>query len=251
VNGPAELEVLGLTVAFGSVRAVRDVSLAAGRGETVAVFGANGSGKTSFLRGIAGLAPIVRGCVRYRGEEITRLPAHDRAARGIRYVSDRSRVAIGMTVRENLESGAWLLPARRREAAREQAFSLFPVLARKARLPAAVLSGGERQMLILARALIGDPSLLLMDEPFLGLSREVRDRLLSVIERTVKGNATILVAEHDAEAAIRLLDRHVIFRDGAVVHEGTRQEAGDAASLLALLRRTFRPGRDIPEKRTW
>jgi branched-chain amino acid transport system ATP-binding protein len=242
VGGRGHLKIRGLTIAFGPVVAVRDVSLSAAEGETVAVFGANGSGKTTFLKGVAGLLPVATGRILYRGEDLTGLPAHERAARGIRYVSDRSRVAVRMTVRENLDAGAWLLPASRKGAARERAFSLFPVLGEKSRMPAGVLSGGERQMLILARALVGEPTLLLMDEPFLGLSREVRDRLLDVIEETLKKRATILLAEHDAGAAFRLLDRHVIFRNGSVVHEGTREEAGDAKSLLALLHRHFRPG---------
>ena len=231
-----------LTVAFGQAVAVRGVSLTAREGETVAIFGANGSGKTTFLKAVAGLVPVARGKVVYRGEDITALPAHERAARGIRYFSDRSRVATRMTVRENLDAGAWLLPSSRREAARAGILSLFPVLGEKAGLPAGVLSGGERQMLIVGRALIGEPTLLLMDEPFLGLSREARDRLIGVIGGTLSGKATILLAEHDAEGALRLLDRHVIFRNGAVVHEGTRAEVPDVNALLSLFRRHFRPG---------
>ncbi len=237
------LEIAGLAVAFGKIAAVRDVSLAAGEGETVAIVGPNGSGKTTFLKGVAGLLTVQRGKIVYRGEDLSRLPAHERAARGIRYVSDRSRVAVRMTVLENLDAGAWLLPASRRKAARERVLSLFPVLGEKAREPAGVLSGGERQMLILGRALIGEPTLLLMDEPFLGLSREVRDRFVSVIETTLKGRVTILMAEHDAETGFRLMDRLVIFRDGAVVHETTRREVGDARSFFNLLHKHFRPER--------
>jgi len=242
VSGAANLNVRDLTVTFGQVVAVRDVSLAVREGETVAIFGANGSGKTTFLKAVAGLVSATRGKVAYRGEDVTTLPAHERAARGMRYVSDRSRVATRMTVLENLEAGAWLLPSRRWAAARESVFTLFPVLASMARSPAGVLSGGERQMLILARALVAEPTLLLMDEPFLGLSRDVRDRLLSVIEETLKGRTTILFAEHDAEGAYRLLDRHVIFRNGSLVHEGTRSDVADAKELVSLLHRHFRPG---------
>jgi branched-chain amino acid transport system ATP-binding protein len=241
-GGTSTLKVRDLTVAFGQVVAVRDVSLAAREGETVAIFGANGSGKTTFLKAVAGLVPATRGKVAWRGEDVTPLPAHERAARGMRYVSDRSRVATRMTVLENLEAGAWLLPASRWSAARERVFSLFPVLAKKSRSPAGVLSGGERQMLILGRALVAEPTLLLMDEPLLGLSREIRDRLLSAIEETLKGRATILMAEHDAEGAYRLLDRHVIFRNGSVVHEGTRTDVSGAKELVSLLYRHFRPG---------
>ncbi len=238
----ANLKVRDLTVAFGQVVAVRDVNLTAREGETVAIFGANGSGKTTFLKAVAGLIPATRGKIAWRGEDVTGLPAHERAARGMRYVSDRSRVATRMTVLENLEAGAWLLPASRWNAARDRVFSLFPVLASMSRSPAGVLSGGERQMLILGRALVAEPKLLLMDEPFLGLSRDVRDRLLSVIEESLKGRATILFAEHDAEGAYRLLDRHVIFRNGSVVYEGARSDVADAKELAALLYRHFRPG---------
>ncbi len=236
-----QLEIEGLAVSFGRIVAVRDVSLAVREGETVAIFGPNGSGKTTFLKGVAGLLPVQRGKVVYRGEDLSELPAHERAARGIRYVSDRSRVAVRMTVMENLDAGAWLLPAGRRKAARERVLSLFPVLGEKGRDPAGVLSGGERQMLILGRALIGEPALLLMDEPLLGLSPEVRDRFVSVIETTLKGQVTILMAEHDVETGFRIMDRHVIFRNGSVVHEGTKAEVGDARSLLALLHGHFRP----------
>jgi len=236
------LKVRDLTVAFGHVVAVRDVSLSAREGETVAIFGANGSGKTSLLKAVAGLVPVSHGRVVYRGEDITRLPAHERAARGIRYVSDRSRVATRMTVRENLDAGAWLLPASRREASRARVLSLFPALGEKGRMPAGILSGGERQMLIVGRALIGEPTLLLMDEPFLGLSRDVRDRLIDAVGGTLRGKATILLAEHDAEGALRLLDRHLIFRNGALVHEGTRAEVPDVKALLSLFRRHFRSG---------
>jgi len=238
----ANLKIRDLTVVFGKVVAVHDVSMTVREGETVAIFGANGSGKTTFLKAVAGLVPATRGMVAWRGEDVTMLPAHERAARGMRYVSDRSRVAARMTVLENLEAGAWLLPASRWNAARERVFSLFPTLASKARSPAGVLSGGERQMLILARALVAEPTLLLMDEPFLGLSRDVRDRLLCVIEETLKGRTTILFAEHDAEGAYRLLDRHVIFRNGSRVHEGTRSDIADAKGLVSLLYRHFRPG---------
>jgi branched-chain amino acid transport system ATP-binding protein len=239
------LKVRDLTVAFGQVVAVRDVSLSAREGETVAIFGANGSGKTSFLKAVMGLVPAAQGKVVFRGEDITALPAHERAARGIRYVSDRSRVASRMTVRENLDAGAWLLPASRREEARARVLSLFPVLDEKASRPAGILSGGERQMLIVGRALIGEPTLLLMDEPFLGLSRDARDRLIEAIGGTLSGKATILLAEHDAEGALRLLDRYAIFRNGTVVQEGERAGVPDAKELLSLFRRHFRPG-DAP-----
>jgi branched-chain amino acid transport system ATP-binding protein len=234
------LAVRNLSVRFGRVRAVREVSLSAGPGEIVAILGANGSGKTTFLKAVAGLVPVTSGRVLCRGEDITCLPAHERVARGVHYVSDRARVALRMTVRENLEVGGYLRTAAERAAARERAYDLFPVLAEKGRQPAGVLSGGERQMLVIGRALMGSPSLLLFDEPLLGLSRETRERILAAIDGTLKGRTTILLAEHDLGAAFRLLDRYCIFLDGELIHEAPRSEAVDEERLRAIFRKLHR-----------
>lgn len=237
-----DLKVKNLSVRFGQVRAVNSVTLAIRQGEVVAVFGANGSGKTTFLKAIAGLVPVSEGRITYHGEDITVLPAHERVARGVHYVSDRARVALRMTVRENLDVGGYLRTAAQREISREKVYDLFPVLRDKERGAAGVLSGGERQMLVIGRALMGNPSILLFDEPFLGLSLEIRDRILSVIEGTLKGRTTILLAEHDLGAARRLLDRYCIFLNGELIRQAKASDLTDEDKLRAVFRRFYQSG---------
>jgi len=233
------LRVRNLTVLFGAIRALRGVTLSVEQGEAVAVFGANGSGKTTFLKAVAGLVPVASGRIVWRGEDITRLPPHERVARGIHYVSDRARVALRMTVRENLDVGGHLRTAAERARSRERVFDLFPALREKAAEPAGVLSGGERQMLVIGRALMGSPSLFLFDEPFLGLAHAVRDRILAVIAGELKGKATVLLAEHDVEAVCTVIDRYCIFLNGELIYQGGGADAQDAGRLRQVFRRFY------------
>ncbi|GAB4370956.1 MAG: ABC transporter ATP-binding protein [Deltaproteobacteria bacterium] len=237
------LRVTNLSVRFGPVRALSGVTLSARPGEVLAIFGANGSGKTTFLKAVAGLVPPSSGNIVYHGEEITCLPVHERVARGIHYVSDRARVALRMTVRENLDVGGHLRKTGELSGARTRVYDLFPVLREKEGQPAGNLSGGERQMLVIGRALMGNPSLLLFDEPLLGLSVEARERILAVIEKELKRQATILLAEHDLGAAFRVLDRYCIFLSGKLIHEAPRSEAGDERRLRAIFRRFYQAER--------
>jgi len=233
------LKVKGLSVRFGQVRALQGVSLAARPGEVVAIFGANGSGKTTFLKAVAGLVPIFSGRITYHGEDITALPAHERVARGVHYVFDRARVALRMNVRENLDVGGYLMKPAETGEARERVYDLFPVLGEKAQSLAGILSGGERQMLVIGRALMGNPSLLLLDEPFLGLSCAVRERILSVIDGELRGKMTILLAENDPGAALRILDRYCVLLDGERIHEEKRSESDTEERLRAAFRRLY------------
>lgn len=237
------LRIRALSVTFGHVRAVRSVSLEARPGEIVAIFGENGSGKTAFLKAVAGLVPTSGGRIVYNGEDVTLLPAHERVARGIHYVSDRARVAPGMTVRENIDVGGYLRTAAERAAGRERVLALFPLLAAKERQVAGTLSGGERQMLVIGRALMAAPSLVLFDEPFLGLAAPVRERLVGVVGGEIRVRATVLMAEHDLGAALSLLDRYVIFHNGEIVHEGRRDEVPGEERLRETIKRIRRDGR--------
>lgn len=236
------LKARNVSVHFGPVHAVRSVTLEARPGEILGIFGANGSGKTTFLKAVAGLVPVVQGRIVYHGEDITRLPPHERVSRGIHYVSDRARVALKMTVRENLDVGGYLRTAPERAATRSAAYDLFPVLREKERAPAGILSGGERQMLVIGRALMARPTLLLFDEPLLGLARELRDRIVGVIGAELRPGRTILLAEHDVEAAFRVLDRYCIFLNGALIHEGSRKDADDEGRLRGLFRKLYGAG---------
>ena len=234
------LAVRNLSVGFGQVRAVRGISLSVRPGEILAIFGPNGSGKTTFLKAVAGLVPVSSGRVVCRGEDITCLPAHERVARGVHYVSDRARVALRMTIRENLDVGGYLRNPAERKGARERVYDLFPVLREKGPFPAGILSGGERQMLVIGRAMMGTPSLLLFDEPFLGLSLEVRGRILKVLDGELRGKATILLAEHDLGAAFRVLDRYCIFLNGKLIHEAERSSVASEERLREVFRRHYR-----------
>lgn len=231
------LAVRDLSVTFGPVKAVRSVSLSVAVGEIVAIVGANGSGKTTFLKAVAGLLPVRSGRIVVRGEDVTSLPAHQRAVRGVHYVSDRARVAVRMTVRENLDVGGYRLRRAALAEAREAVFRLFPVLREKAQAPAGILSGGQRQMLVIGRALMGRASLLLFDEPFLGLSRDARDGILRVIDEELRGRATILLAEHDLEGMLRVLSRCCVFRGGELVHEATQDDLASEEHMRAALLR--------------
>lgn len=237
-----DLKVKNLSVRFGQVRAVNSVTLTVRQGEILAVFGANGSGKTTFLKAIAGLVPVSEGRITYHGEDITLLPAHERVARGVHYVSDRARVALRMSVRENLDVGGYLRTAAQRKESRKKVYDLFPVLREKEGDAAGVLSGGERQMLVIGRALMGNPSILLFDEPFLGLSLGVRDRILSVIEETLKGRVTIVLAEHDLGAARRVLDRYCVFLNGELIHHAKASDITDEEKMRAVFRRFYQSG---------
>ncbi len=238
------LKVRNVSVSFGRVRAVQGITLEARPGEIVAIFGSNGSGKTTFLKAVAGLVPVSSGRITWHGEDITFLPAHERVGRGVHYVTDRARVALRMTVRENLDVGGYLAKPAGREKARENVFALFPVLAEKASLPAGILSGGERQMLVLGRAMMGNPSLLLFDEPLLGLSLAIREKILSVIDGKLRGKATILLAEHDLGAAFRVLDRYCIIQNGKLIHAAERNDVGTEERLRAVFRRLHRQSTD-------
>jgi branched-chain amino acid transport system ATP-binding protein len=138
-----------------------------------------------------------------------------------------------MTVRENLDAGGYLRRPAERKDAREKVFDLFPVVEEKTPMPAGILSGAERQMLVIGRALMGNPSLFLFDEPFLELSLGIRDRILSVIDGGLRGKATILLAEHDLRAAFRTLDRYCIFLNGELIHNAKREAISAPRSACA------------------
>jgi len=215
------LEVQRLGVAYGHVIAVESVSFTVQRGEAVAILGANGAGKSSVVRALAGLVRA-RGSVRLGGQSIERLPSHRRAALGIGYVPEGRRVFAEMTVRENLLMGAYLQPATA-PAGLERVFATFPRLAERQRQLATTLSGGEQQMLAIGRALMRSPDLLMLDEPSLGLS----PLLVQVIYRALldirQRGTTVLLAEQSAHLALSLADRAYVLETGQVVLEGDAQ----------------------------
>jgi branched-chain amino acid transport system ATP-binding protein len=225
------LSVTQLGVSYGPVRAVESVSFAVHAGEAVAILGANGAGKSSVVRAIAGLVPA-SGRMTLNGQRLDGLPSHRRAALGLGYVPEGRRVFADMTVRENLLMGAYLAPATAASGL-ELAFATFPRLAERQRQLAATLSGGEQQMLAIGRALMRSPQLLMLDEPSLGLS----PILIQVIYRALLDirarGTTIMLAEQSAHVALGLSDRAYVLETGRVVLEGDARSLRDDPRIAA------------------
>jgi branched-chain amino acid transport system ATP-binding protein len=222
------LAVEDLVVAYGRIQALRGVSLTVARGEYVGVIGPNGAGKTTLLLALSGALPVAAGRIVLDGEDLARVPAHARVARGVAIVPEGREVFGPLSVRENLELGAY---HRRRTAPRaqvradlEMVLDLFPVLRGRSRQLAATLSGGEQQMLAVGRALMSRPRLLLLDEPSLGLAPVVAAEILAALGRLHAQGLTCLLVEQDATLALEATSRSYVFRTGLVVAHGSSAE---------------------------
>jgi branched-chain amino acid transport system ATP-binding protein len=210
------LAVEQLTTDYGPVRAVNGVSLSVPEGSVTAVLGANGAGKTSLLRTITGLVRPTSGAVTFAGEDITRLPVEDIVRLGLAHVPEGRGVISELTVAENLRlGGLW----RGRDAApADQIYDLFPRLRERRAQPASTLSGGERQMLSIGRALMARPTALLLDEPSLGLAPRLVAQIMGMIRRLADGfGLAILLVEQNARSALSIADRGVVLNLGSVV----------------------------------
>jgi branched-chain amino acid transport system ATP-binding protein len=232
------LQVEGLTTHYGPVCAVEDVSLEVPNGGIVAVLGANGAGKTSLLRTIAGLVRATRGRIVFDGEPVTQTRAEDLVRRGLAYVPEGGGVIGELTVGENLRLGAlWRRDREERARTLEEVVAVFPRLAERSSMHANTLSGGERQMLSIGRALMGRPRLLLLDEPSLGLAPIVIEQILSVIgELRRERGLTVLLVEQNARSALSVADQGVVLNVGRVVAKGEANDlAGDEQLRQAYL----------------
>jgi branched-chain amino acid transport system ATP-binding protein len=215
------LEVEELVAAYGPVRAVDGVSLKVPAGSITAVLGANGAGKSSLLRAVSGIVRPRSGRVMFRGEEITRASAEDIVRRGLAHVPEGGGVIGELTVEENLRLGSlWRRDRADRTKAMKDVFDLFPRLEEHRRLDASSLSGGERQMLSIGRALMGRPKMLLLDEPSLGLAPVLASRIMGLIaELRQKTELTVLLVEQNAKSALGVADRGIVLGVGRVVAE--------------------------------
>ena len=219
------LEVTHLHTRYGSIEALKGISLTVEAGEVVTLIGSNGAGKTTTLRSISGLTPASKGTIVFAGEEITRVPAHEIVGRGIALAPEGRHCFARMTVRENLDLGAH----RRRgpEIAEDlaQVYELFPVLKERARQKAGTMSGGEQQMLAIGRALMARPKLLMLDEPSLGIAPLLVQRIYETIREINTSGVAILLVEQNANYALDAASR------GYVLETGRVALASDSASL--------------------
>ncbi len=238
-GGDVLLEVRGLHVRYGKVEAVRGVDLRVGRGRVAAVIGPNGAGKTTLLAAIAGLLPPAAGEVILDGVPIAGASAEENVARGLALVPETRELFAGMSVEDNLLLGAftrWRAGRRERDALVAEAFRLFPRLAERRAQAAGTLSGGERQMLALARALTSRPRLLLLDEPSLGLAPRVVRDTFEAIAGLRRGGMSILLVEQNARAALQVADDAYVLEAGEVSLSGeARALAGDPRVVESYL----------------
>jgi branched-chain amino acid transport system ATP-binding protein len=216
------LAVRHLSAYYGSFQALFDVSLEAAEGETVAVIGANGAGKTTFLRSVAGVLSVPAAAVSFAGDAVGGRPAHELAERGIVMVPEGRRIFPSLSVEENLLVGAYRRRPGRWSLAR--VYDLFPVLAERRRQPGPNLSGGEQQMLAIGRALMANPRLLLVDEVSLGLAPTVVKDLYRVLRAIAEQGTTTLVVDQDISQIMGLAQRVYCFRKGAVSLAGRPAE---------------------------
>ncbi len=234
------LEIDGLDHCYGRHRALHDVSIRVRNGEVVAILGANGAGKTTLLNAIAGLLRPSGGSIRFRGNELIGLSAHRIVEQGIATVTETRRLFGPMSVIENLSLGAFTHAARETAPAQlAQVFELFPRLAQRRRQAVRTMSGGEQQMVAVGRALMARPSLLLLDEPSLGLAPLIATELFAALERIARtGDTSILMVEQNARRALKMADRGYLLALGRIVGEGSAQSLAQdkavAESYLGL-----------------
>ncbi|MBR0896702.1 ABC transporter ATP-binding protein [Bradyrhizobium tropiciagri] len=223
-RGVPLLEVTGLKARYGPIEALRDLDVVVAEGQLVALVGANGAGKTTLLRVLSGIHRAAAGTIRFDGVDITRLAAHRRVAIGICQAPEGRQVFGPMSVEDNILLGGY----RRRDGQlgerMEEVYSLFPVLKERRKQPAGMLSGGQQQMLAIARALMGGPRMLLLDEPSLGLAPLLAAEILRVVDQLRKQGTTIVLVEQNARAALAIADLGYVIETGRIVKAGSGQE---------------------------
>ena len=219
------LKVENLSVHYGMIQAVRDVSFEVNEGEVVSLIGANGAGKITILRTLSGLVRPSAGKIQFLGKEIQKLPAQKIVAGGLSQVPEGRHVFPGLTVMENLEMGAFLKKNREENQANlKKVFSRFPRLEERKNQDAATLSGGEQQMLAMGRALMSTPKLLLLDEPSMGLAPIFIQEIFDIIQDIQKQGTTVLLIEQNANKALAISDRGYVLETGKIVLSGTGKE---------------------------
>lgn len=225
------LEVDGLEARYGMIAAVQGLSIRVEQGQLVALIGANGAGKTTTLRTLSGLLRPTAGSIRFLGQDLTGLSAHKIAAAGIIHVPEGRGILTNLSVEENLLMGAFLRRDREVQADLEAWLDRFPILGERRKLPAGTLSGGEQQMLAIARALMARPKLLLLDEPSMGLAPQLVARVFQLIEELRADGATILLVEQNARMALRVADYAYVIASGRLHSEGPAKDLATSEEI--------------------
>jgi branched-chain amino acid transport system ATP-binding protein len=219
------LELDNVTLLYGRIQALHGISLTVGEGEIVALIGANGAGKSTTMRAISGLRPVAQGSIRFEGQDITRLRADLRVIRGVSQSPEGRGIFPGMSVRENLDMGAY---TRKNKAEinqdLERVFTLFPRLKEREKQVGGTLSGGEQQMLAVGRALMSRPKLMLLDEPSMGLAPMLIQQIFDIIVEINQQGTTVLLVEQNAQQALSRAHRAYVLETGRIVNSGTGAE---------------------------
>lgn len=221
----AMLEVKDLEVYYGMIQAIKGISFEVNKGEVIALIGANGAGKTTTLHTITGLLSPKKGSVIFEGEDITKIPAHKIVSMGMAHVPEGRRVFADLSVYENLKLGAYTRKDKENlNKDLENIYKRFPRLAERKNQSAGTLSGGEQQMLAMGRALMSKPSIILMDEPSMGLSPILVNEIFDIIESISKSGTTVLLVEQNAKKALSIADRAYVLETGKIVTSGKASE---------------------------
>ncbi len=219
------LELKNVSVSYGRIEAIHDISFTVDKGEIVSLIGANGAGKSTTMRTISGLLNPSTGSITFDGEDITRMKAHIRVVRGISQAPEGRGIFPGMSVFENLDMGAFGRKDRSGMAADfDRVFSLFPRLAERRNQAGGTMSGGEQQMLAIGRALMSQPRLLLLDEPSMGLAPQFIKQIFTIISEIHEQGTTILLVEQNANQALARADRAFVLETGTITHSGTGRQ---------------------------
>ena len=221
---PLVLDIKGLTSHYGRIQALHGIDLQVRQGQLVALVGANGAGKTTLLRAISGVQPISAGSIAFAGQDVSRMSADRRVRAGICQVPEGRQVFGPMTVEDNLRLGAFTRPAQDVAGDMERMYGLFPILKEKRLLLAGTLSGGQQQMLAMARALMGRPQLLLLDEPSMGLAPLLIAEIFRIVAELRDQGITIFLVEQNAHAALSIADVGYVIETGAITLSGPGPE---------------------------
>ncbi len=227
------LELDDVRVNYGAIAALRGVSFTVDDGEIVTLLGANGAGKTTTLKTISGLRPLAGGRITFEGEDLTAVPAHRRVEMGIGHAPEGRGIFPGMSVRENLDMGAYVRGRAKLDEEHGRVFELFPRLRERQKQPAGTLSGGEQQMLAIGLALMARPKLLLLDEPSLGLAPMLVTQIFEIIKAINEQGTTILLVEQNAAQALQRAHRAYVLETGSIVREGEARVLLDDPSVKA------------------